>query len=142
MIIGPAIEAAHAVGFAGEAGQHDHRQIGIDARGPAVGSADAVEQVQAATTLEPQVEQNERRPPHVDRAQALRRCPRARHPEPVGDKIVSQKALRRLVVLDDQDQRAARPRPDEGLAAQKLIPGSRPVPYSAVASPATVRTWD
>jgi hypothetical protein len=51
MIIGSALEAAHAVGLAGAAGQHYHRQIGVDARGLPVGGSHAVEHVQAAGCL-------------------------------------------------------------------------------------------
>ena len=107
MVVRAALEAAHAIGLAGPPGQDDHREIGIDASGEPVGRAHAIEHVQAASALEAQVEQHQAGAAHLDRAQPLGGARRARHPEAVGGQIVGQKALRRLVVLDDQDQPVA-----------------------------------
>jgi hypothetical protein len=63
-----------------------------------------VEHVQPRAALEPQVEEDETRPPHLDRAQALGGARRARYPKAVSREVVGQKAPRSLVILDHQDQ--------------------------------------
>ena len=55
--------------------------------------------------LEQQVEQDEVRLAHLDRAQSLADAARGRRPVAVGAKVVEQELGRRLVVLDHQHLR-------------------------------------
>ena len=104
MIIGAAVEAAHAVGLPGPAGEHHDGQLGIDARGQAVGGADAIEQLEPVGPAKGEIEQDQARLPHLDRPHALRRTGGPGDPEPIGHEVVGQEGRGGLVVLDHQDQ--------------------------------------
>jgi len=83
-------------------GDDDHRNVGVDPRGHAVGGPDAVEQVQAVALLQPQVQQDERRMAHLDLAHALSRAGGAGHREAVGGQVLGEEVASGVVVFDDQ----------------------------------------
>ena len=98
MIIGAAVEAAHAVGLPGPAGEHHDGQLGIDAVGQAVGGADAIEQLEPVGPAKREIEQDQPRLPHLDRPHALRRTGGPSYPEPVGREVVGKEGRGGLVV--------------------------------------------
>jgi hypothetical protein len=65
---GSAREAPYAVRVPGSPAQHDHREVGVDARREAVGVPNPVEQRQPAAVVEDEVEHHQRRLAHLDRA--------------------------------------------------------------------------
>jgi hypothetical protein len=104
VIIRPTSEAAHSVGLARSAGEDDHGQVRVEARGQAVGGPQAVEQVEAGAVLESEVEYNEAGLTHLDRAHALLRATRTGDPEAVRCEIVEQEGPRGFVILNHQHQ--------------------------------------
>jgi hypothetical protein len=71
VIVGPAREAPNTVGLSDPAGQHDHRQVGIDSGGKPIRGTHAVEQLQAAAVLQREVEHDKAGPSHLNRANTL-----------------------------------------------------------------------
>ena len=104
VIVGPAGEAAHAIGVTAPAAQDDHRQVGVDTRREPVGGPDPVEQTEPVAVLEQEVEHYQRGLAHLDRPQALPRPARAGDPKAVGGQVVEQEGTRGVVVLDDEHQ--------------------------------------
>ncbi|HEY6778369.1 MAG TPA: hypothetical protein VI122_17820, partial [Thermoleophilaceae bacterium] len=68
MIVSSAGEAADPVGLPGAAGEDDHRQVRVKARGQAVGGPHAIQQVEPAAPFEHEVEHHEARLTDLDRA--------------------------------------------------------------------------
>ena len=78
------------VGLARTAGEHDDRQLGVEAGGQAVGAAQAIEQRQPAAVLEAEVEHHQRRLPNLDRPQSLPHAAGPGDPEAVSGQVVEQ----------------------------------------------------
>lgn len=104
MIVRPASETPHAIGLPRAAGEHDHGQVRVEAQRQAVGGPQAVEQFEAAASLEGEVEYDEAGLTHLDRAHALLRATRAGDPEAVRCEVVEQERARGVVILNYQDQ--------------------------------------
>ncbi len=103
MVVGPAREAADAVGFAAATADHDHRQVGVDLRGHLVGGADAVEQHEPAAVVEPQIEQHQRGVTNLDLAYPLGGAARHRDAVAIGDQVVGEILRGPFVVFDYQE---------------------------------------
>ena len=87
-------------------GRSERSRAGRESRREARPSAEAhaVEHMQTAAALEPQIEQNERRLTYRDRPQRLGGAGGAGHTESVRHEVLGEERARGLVVFHNQDQ--------------------------------------
>ena len=85
------------------AGEDDHRQGGIEARGDPVGLADLAQHVEPGGVGQREIEQQQIRMVVAAEPQSVGSVGSRQHPEAVGDEVVAEQLERRRVVLaDDQ----------------------------------------
>ena len=103
VVVGPELEAAHAVLVGAAAGEDDHRQAGVEARGDPVGVADLAQHVEPGRIGQREVEQQQVGVVVAAEPQRIGSARRRQHSEAVGGQVVAEQLERRRVVLaDDQ----------------------------------------
>ena len=132
VVVGPAGEAAHAIGLAGAPGQDDHRQLRVDPGGEPVGCAHAVEQLEAVAVLERQVQQERGSGARASIARSASSAPAAReHAKAVRREVVHEEAAGGLVVFHEQYRAGVVHARMEAVRAENSPPAATPVATGA-----------
>ena len=143
VVVATAAEAAQPVELAHAPGQHEQRQVRIQAAGDAIGVADVREQLETIAVGQAEVDDRQVGEGALEQTPGVGHALGFEHVEAVGRQVVREERAGGAVVFDDEDGGGVMVHAPKSLEAPRIHPSgaenSRRRPSAEIAEPASPR---